>query len=813
MSSDKETMSILATEPRPLSQTLLPAFPISPPQSGRVRPDSGPSPPKTPSLIGSPLFHSPRKADHPGPPSHPWNTPGPSIAGSSVSPAVPIRFRNATIPDDSTNQSRPSHPTPAPSQRDHNRSLSRSPGICPPPSPPHLHSPYRQSYARGNRNTGDEGSGGEDCTAYGAHLLDTDDDFLRNVQRIEDSDASIQEDRTPSPFPDGPPIGTPSRISQFGHHLSPRDHPPPRTPPRPPGGEIDRLRAEKLRWELQRRQESEPRRPEYLRRWGVGEESPGMLGNGSPGWTRRPKTRGAIPQTNDLAPVGHNLQPTNATRLTRARDAKDAEAAIAAVRASLANSKLSSESGGSQGESRGAPKRAAESTVAENEDSSPTRTRKKHKSGRESKQHASGGRKDTKGKGKGRATDNVLPDRTIEKPKNRPKRRSASPAKTSTLSASETSIPARSESKTQLIPGTGVGIAVSPVKGRRIKLMRAVTPPAEALPSLKDNEERMVVDPISPTTNRSAPPTWYKHGVVASGFKSSSGPHSSTQKPHSHSRTNSSDRLSAAEASALLKVDALGITIPPELAYLHLQRVTHMRAQEKASKKRKRMAAFLDADLSDLTGATGPHRQISRHPPSSIIPTGHHPNLARPSPLKPAIVDGLGRMAINPNDLEQATVVSPFAVENRSKLKQTLFGLSVQQDQSLTSGLASGGAGYNDLLKHVNSKTLPTPAQLSNPEHALVQALAEKGPRWPDAQYPWSLSRAEQTKMKEHSKRKRMEVVEHFFDRDTDDESDDRGSAGSNISLLALEGSEMEPVSDDMVVEGARGLWALGHGK
>ncbi|KIO24802.1 hypothetical protein M407DRAFT_25854 [Tulasnella calospora MUT 4182] len=467
-----------------------------------------------------------------------------------------------------------------------------------------------------------------------------------------------------------------------------------------------------------------------------------------PGTPRRPETRPARVGPKSHTPVipqrrgRPDMREAPArTRLTRARDAKEAEEAIALVDALEAQTTF--------------PK-------------------------------PKGKGKDTQGRSKSRGKSAVRgePADIVMQPSTPPRRQSPlphpAPAHRHVRNSSQTTnspLP-----KSLILAEKGVAIAVSPIKGRRLRLLRPSTPPAAVFGSSPPKFE----ENISPAIRR-----WL------AGPRS---PPSSPPKPREKKRPREEERPVAFAPDALA---ALGIRIDAAPQF-SAEVEAAVQTQERDSRKRKRLEAFKDSSSDSSTDkATGETQQPQVGLQRAVAKT-----LARPrrvSPLKPAQVDGLGRMAIHPGDLQGAQVIPMAAVESGQTWRKTLFGLDVQEeDESLMSDVTTGGAGLRNLWRHrpqkSDSSNMPNiafPDESAN-DTRLSQSLPEQGPGWPDLGYPWSMNEAERRKERQRKRNERMAMVEAFLTRESDSDSD------SDMPATSISGAE-----DD--VAGVRGLWSIGN--
>ncbi|KAG8902538.1 hypothetical protein FRC01_009556, partial [Tulasnella sp. 417] len=467
-----------------------------------------------------------------------------------------------------------------------------------------------------------------------------------------------------------------------------------------------------------------------------------------PGTPRRPETRPArvgpksntpiIPQRRGRADM---REAPGRARMTRARDAKEAEEAIALVDAFEAQTTL--------------PK-------------------------------SKGKGKDVQGrlKSRGKSTVREEPADTVMQPSTPPKRQSPlpHPAPVHRHVRNSSQMTNSPLPKSLILAEKGVAIAVSPIKGRRLKLLRPSTPPAAVFGSSPPKFE----ENITPAIRR-----WL------AGPRS---PPSSPSKPREKKRPREEERAAALAPDALA---ALGIRIDAAPQF-SAEVEAAVQAQQRESRKRKRLEAFQESSSDSSTDkATGETQQPEVGLQRTVVKT-----LARPrrvSPLKPAQVDGLGRMAIHPGDLQGAQVIPMAAVERGQTWRKTLFGLDVQEeDESLMSDVTTGGAGLRNLWRHrpqkSDSSNMPNiafPNDLSANDTRLSQSLPEQGPGWPDLRYPWSMNEVERRKERQRQRTERMAMVEAFLTRESDSDSD------SDMPATSISGTEED-------VPGVRGLWSIG---
>lgn len=268
-------------------------------------------------------------------------------------------------------------------------------------------------------------------------------------------------------------------------------------------------------------------------------------------------------------------------------------------------------------------------------------------------------------------------------------------------------------------PNTGIGIAVSPMKGRRLKLLRRPLAPNPAATS----------NPLNHWLANAVPP-----------------PQPAPPSPK-------------AIDWGRMDLTALGIHIDPGDPELKKA----VKDAERESKKRKRLEAFLEDD-----GCGG--------------------GQPRKSPLKPALVDGVGRMAIHPlvNALEGGRSI---ALEPATGI-WTGMGRSKTWPRKRPPPSPSPPRARNQNLQ-------ASIAGASN-HRPLPSSKLDLSPGWPDAQYPWSISRESRRRMQKEQEQEKLKAVEAFLGRESDDsESEDESEARSASTV------------DDDTVHGARGLWAL----
>jgi PHD-finger len=235
-----------------------------------------------------------------------------------------------------------------------------------------------------------------------------------------------------------------------------------------------------------------------------------------------------------------------------------------------------------------------------------------------------------------------------------------------------------------------LGIAFSPVKGRRIQLVR----------------------PSSPSTASQASP----------------------RSPH-FPPTSSMSNLT------LQWLQSSPLTPPNEKPRL-------VDEAEKESRKRRRLAAFLDDKSPRL------------------------------SPLKPVEVTGMGRIAVHPDDITEVFVspVKKFTKKKGSRRaapvpapvrKTTIFGLEVREDP----------------LHPLRSSPLP-----SNRNEVKVEV-----PEWPETAFPWSSDLHPADDLKVEARKQRLRHLEEFLDRETDEDSDELGGEARGPVHLRVHRSPSTP--------------------
>ncbi|KDQ17705.1 hypothetical protein BOTBODRAFT_185798 [Botryobasidium botryosum FD-172 SS1] len=237
-------------------------------------------------------------------------------------------------------------------------------------------------------------------------------------------------------------------------------------------------------------------------------------------------------------------------------------------------------------------------------------------------------------------------------------------------------------------------ITVSPIKGRRLKLPRASTPVGHA-----------------------------ENGESSSISASVNSPH--RQAGFAMSRL-TKQWLDSSIPSTPIDENA------PQMLPLH-NMVNYMSAEEqeeeRQARKRRRLAAF---ESGSFVGA-------------------------KRSPLRPAEIVGMGRMAVNPKDFTEIQL-PPKKKKKKGKggarrpvKRLTLYGLEVKVE--------STGARASRAAKVAAPGDDDFPIDLD--------------PIWPDAEYPWCLKDAERRELEDETERERRMCVERFFDRETDGEDDE----------------------------------------
>ncbi|KAG8905832.1 hypothetical protein FRB99_008134 [Tulasnella sp. 403] len=708
------------------SPGLLPALPIA---SSVSRPSpvdiSSPSTPPLSSPLTGPLQ-----------PQHlAWETPEPSIPSSSPAFARrPYRGRHSRF--DSDDFSRP--PVDAINEDASNSTRT--------PETPHQVTPtsnlaHHAPLPRVQPVMSLSGADGEVVP-----VLETEEAVVKIVQLDFDNDDLVfPEQRTPSPYvPPGSAATTPLLAAlEVGQTLSDQRQTPQGTF-RSAGGVLERLREEQERRQRSHRVEVESRRPDYLQRTGIGEPQSVQATDPSSSTSKKhPKTKPARSTVGTSKPASHKRGSSDVVplakgaplRMTRAQSVKEVEEAIAAVDAF-------EESLRSRGvDGIASPKSNNNRTYSPSPSTKPIVP------------SPIGDRNTPEAPSQGSTTP---------RPSTPTNQGSSAKRKAVEIASPSPKLAAPSpRTLTTLVPGGSVGITVSPVKGRRLKLLRPATPPEAAFPP--STQER-----VSPVLQM-----WLgTHSHVA---------------PSSSTLASDPSAMSYAIVDSATAPKSNGQYPPPAL---------HCRTGYPDTKRRKLIAAFEDSLLDGPEGSS-----------SELVPVESFALPARQSPLKPARVEGLGRMAIHPGHLQEVRVTSLAAPENPTTLHKTMFGLDGQEDISLMSGVETGGAGLRDLWKNK-----PPPEEFAGliPDVEFVdssplaldtlnQAISDQGPRWPDSRYPWSLNQLDQKRAKQLKKKERLAMLECFFSRDSDSESDnDTGMLPSAV-----------PSEDDAVVAGARGLWAL----
>jgi hypothetical protein len=227
------------------------------------------------------------------------------------------------------------------------------------------------------------------------------------------------------------------------------------------------------------------------------------------------------------------------------------------------------------------------------------------------------------------------------------------------------------ESAETVLPG--LGITVSPVKGRRLRLVR----------------------PSSPSPGRSTV-----------GSSESRGSHTSPRQ------------LAAGRAMSRLTMQWLDSspTSPHEQSESSALQKDQADIEERELKKRKRLAAFED------------------------------PSPSKKSPLKPTEVDGMGRLALNPKDFYEETLMTTKRKGRKrgaslTPVKRvTVFGLEVKSDVAM-------------------SPPTVTPPMLEG-----------EAPHWPDSEFPWNETGKEWEQEEKLMRSDKLRWVEKFLDRETDEE-------------------------------------------
>ncbi|KAF8319933.1 hypothetical protein DL93DRAFT_1906570 [Clavulina sp. PMI_390] len=174
---------------------------------------------------------------------------------------------------------------------------------------------------------------------------------------------------------------------------------------------------------------------------------------------------------------------------------------------------------------------------------------------------------------------------------------------------------------------------------------------------------------------------------------------------------------------------------------------------ERELKKRKRLQAFVDTSV----GLASPSKNKNK------------------SPLKPVEVKGMGRLALHPKELkvEWVTVATPRRSGKRRgkrrandgtpshRKKLTAFGLDVREDP-------------------LKAKRRRPPGVQSDSEDEDSDA---DHPAWPDQEYPWSETKPKQRELSP-GERARIQQLERFFDRGTDDEDSEDDYDGAVLPVV-----------------------------
>ncbi|KAG8963989.1 hypothetical protein FRC03_002327 [Tulasnella sp. 419] len=742
---------------------LLPALPIVSSKSTKGKRRAVPSPPQTPPPPSTPVVGSPSGGQLLDTVRHPWDTPDPSLMGSvhgaSVSPTAQRTSLHARqlSTDDATLVSEPknSHPrTPVfGALQPHYRLRS-------PPRLSLVSSPHRESFARG-RSSDEDGEGSPEYIIGGpSAIYESEEDFLRNVQRVVEYDQmSDEEERTPSPLPGvlGRTLSPPESYDRSTSFMPNRPSPlgsPRRDSQRIAGGELNRLLSERAEWERARRLEFDKRRPDYLRRWAIGDS--GASDETSPSTSRtkrRPHTRRGRQRRLSTGSSSEMLDERGQmslfpvrTRTTRAMDAREMQEAIAAVNASLANSRtIGSSSNGrvAQGIQSRASSKSTLDSISVTQHNSITHGARE---GQES------------------------------------------------LAQSGRSGPSRFRSKRQLpskttiVPGTAVGITVSPTKGRRLKLLRPSTPP----------ETRFSPPPTTRNAITGPPPTF---DSIAKQFSRNSFVSHRMRPDHDPTDLDGEQGSTTVSSSAVEDGDSIQGSNTS---------VSRMLTQGRAARKRKRLMAF-----QDDSSASDEHSRVVESGMSRLALSSNKRLMAglksvrvHQSPLKPAFVEGLGRMAVNPNDLEDAQVVSLSALEKGTAGKKTFFGhIAQDEDDSLWSPIHTGGAGFRDIVasrSERNKRSRDVSSMLALADSSNKMSFVN-GSHWPDSQFPWSLNDQQRKAERKRLRNEKMKLVERFLDRDTDDSlSDDEEDS-------VMTANDEDSMEEGGMVHKARDLSALGH--
>ncbi|KAG8864303.1 hypothetical protein FRB96_006124 [Tulasnella sp. 330] len=766
------------------------------------------SPPRTPPYTSSPQFSSPIRAQSRSE-VHPWDTPGSSLLGS---PPLRSDFSDFTYQALNDNSQ----------EVDPSRRLIRQGHSLSPPDP--HHSRYHSlSSDFPHLSRIDSHSAENEPVPL---LQDTDEEFFSKVQRIVDGtdSGSAGEERTPSPLVPGlkpspsPPATGPSRSPlPYGHSpaypsrlgaVGPTIPPVDRVPVA--GGELERLLAQKKEMDVQRRAELDATRPDYLIRSSPAQERPGgalsdgndydhlgqesslQHGNTATSPSEESTSSVQLPDVFEGFPL--TLAPVS-VRTTRARDAKEAEQAIAAVKALEAG----------RGRQR-APDRSDKGKPG-------IRKARRLQHSRDTSKEAIS---------------------SVEKLDSAPGQSSSSwsesiarPSKPSTTPATFLPTPSTPPRTTVNASTSRSTVIVSPVKGRRIRLVRPATPSDTDIPSHSQNtapEDRGVTsrhpsEPIIQWLNSPSP------------------------KPPPVLRKHTRRRMKSQEQRDWSSIDlrALAISIPVGSGGGKrnddddAREMLDMVDRNRDMKKRKRIAAFRDDSSSSSADDEGDEevgsaslsigrrsKSGSRASASSSssrikLSAGSRPSSRRrQSPLKPALVEGLGRMAIHPGDLQSPNVMSMAALENRSRSHKTMFGMVVREDgDTLMPQIDAGGPASTDLRRnntslHRPSSSISSLVSLNKgtppPTEMLDRIFSQYGPRWPDFRYPWSMNEDSRRRQNKRSRTERKGLVERFLERESDSASDAESVVGSvaDFDTDLMEGS---------LPDGAQRSWASGQDK
>lgn len=135
------------------------------------------------------------------------------------------------------------------------------------------------------------------------------------------------------------------------------------------------------------------------------------------------------------------------------------------------------------------------------------------------------------------------------------------------------------------------------------------------------------------------------------------------------------------------------------------------------------------------------------------------------SPLRPAEIVGMGRVAVNPKELTEIPLPTTRkkGKGRRGAKRLMLYGMEVKVDPSFV--LPTSTKGESETSSQ-NPRGDPTKVDGQTP-------LAETDPIWPDTEYPWSLKDAERQEWIDEVQSERLKYVERFFDRETDGEDDE----------------------------------------